>query len=76
MRGAAVDIGAHRRGEPVLEDRLDEELGALDVRDERDRVLHGHGAREVALRVEGRRAAELGVGGDVDHEAELALVEV
>mmetsp|Transcript_10115 Transcript_10115/g.33697 ORF Transcript_10115/g.33697 Transcript_10115/m.33697 type:complete len:556 (-) Transcript_10115:3592-5259(-) len=73
---AAVDDGADGGAEAVLEDGLDEDLGALDVRDERDRVEDSHGAGEVALGVVGGWTAEPALGWDVDDEAELALLEV
>lgn len=56
---------------------LDEELGALDVDDERDRVVDGHASRPVALGDEGGEPAAAAVPhGEVDDQIEVVLLQV
>lgn len=56
---------------------LHEQLGALDVDDERHRVIDGHASRAVALGDEGRESAAAAVPhGEVDHQVEVVLLQV
>lgn len=56
---------------------LDEELGALDVDDERDRVVDGHASRPVALGDKGGEPATAAVPhGQIDDQIEVVLLQV
>ncbi len=56
---------------------LDEELGALDVDDERDRVVDGHASRPVAFGDEGGEPAASAVPhGEVDDQIEVVFLQV
>lgn len=56
---------------------LDEELGALDVDDERDRVVDGHASRPVAFGDKGGEPATATVPhGEVDDQIEVVFLQV
>ena len=56
---------------------LNEELGALDVDDERDRVVDGHASGPVAFGDEGGEPAAAAVPhGEVDDQVEVVLLQV
>lgn len=56
---------------------LDEQLGALDVDDERDGVVDGHASRPVAFGDEGGEPAAATVPhGEVDDQIEVVFLQV
>lgn len=56
---------------------LDKELGALDIDDERDRVVDGHASRPVAFGDEGGEPAAPTVPhGEVDDQIEVVFLQV
>jgi len=72
--GLVVDAGDLERGLP--DDRLDEELRALDVGDERDGVVDGHSSRLVSSRDVGSGSSVSVVRGKVDVEVDEVLREM
>lgn len=67
-----VRLGVRRAAD--AQQRLHQQLGALDVRDERHRVVHGQAAGAVTVRHERRHAARAAIAHrQVDHQLELLL---